>query len=542
MVKFVMALFFLVLPFLLFAQRGRDDDRNAGPAYKLSESVQLPAVGLKFKVWTDVKSLPITPAQILDATHVVGGKSIPVRVARPIAYTIEKQTLANWNGQSGAVYAYQLKCPCPPPKDADEPQNLDKYMEKATPPFAEAEVLKWIKDYLAIDVSSSDLAKPQKKPNCTIYAVKNFVPQAQDPRFSVFLYWMNCTVKEERTTFLLVYYVLTPSDPALKERLEKDLIKNASQTSFSAAKFVSGKREKRTIGNAKSKNPVYLEKLKKVEKMLANMPGWQCVQAESYILITNSKDKKFVAEIKKDMNECRSVYVAYYPECDSFDNVGIVKIFATREEYLSYVRPEYRSSGGLFDPSTGELLVSGPFSGGKVYEGSAQMKSVLFHEGFHHFISQTVETNQEILCWLNEGCARVFENVIYRSSKPCVELTAKNLNTWMKSVPQSPEALVTRLNQVLKMTKSVFYAQDPLANYDFSGALMYFILKSPAVMKNPYTDIPLIYTRELRKNNPNATDEAWKNVDKLQFAKDMIDFYSDPSKLKRAAQYNPKVK
>ncbi len=539
---------FLTISLSIFAQGKKSKEEAQDPSnpknYKLTENIDLKGIGLKLKGLAGGKQIPVTAPSVFDGEQFQDGKKEKVRLVNELEFLINQQTVAVYAAPMGGIHVYKPKIR---PKFAipDQYQVHEEMLEalnKAKQPETLDEIVQWYKSLTGIAINLEDLAKPTPKGNYTIYTFKTpLKTHHNNKKMYSQRAWVIAPLKEDTAVFLLEYGINIPSDPKIDAQIQKDFEKIAATISFSSTTYASAiKGKSAPISKKKNRSKDYLTKLEATKNMVKNMQGWSCIETDNYVLATNSKDKKLVTDITQKIDDCRAIFTSYYPEADSFINVGLVKLFNTREEYVTYVPPDCKWSAGLFSTATGELLVSG--HNDKSKETAERMLSTLYHEAFHHFLHQASNGQRGAASWMNEGSARVFENIKFRGRVGKVELTDDNYERWTKDIPSSADAIVNRINQVIQMSQPEFYSGNANANYNFSGAMMYFILKSPAVLpNNGYNAIAQVYFDELCKGNEKATEKAWEGVDKKKFAQDMLDFYSKKPALNKAATYSPKM-
>lgn len=127
--------------------------------------------------------------------------------------------------------------------------------------------------------------------------------------------------------------------------------------------------------------------------------GWRIVETPSkrYIIKTNCEDRKSISKAVKRLEASRDLFEKDFPPSSPIENVSIVRICASKEEFhLFSGTPD--GVGGFFRPDTEELVLSF----GENTIGLDETLGVMSHEGFHqycHFLFNRAAAHR----WFDEG-------------------------------------------------------------------------------------------------------------------------------------------
>lgn len=280
----------------------------------------------------------------------------------------------------------------------------------------------------------------------------------------------------------------------------------------------------------------YKASRQQVIESIQNRPGWWYTEANNFIIVADISNRHTIKELKAGLLRSRAVFSELYPLMTPLQAISVVKVFATRQEYLNYIGPQYRWTGGLWMSSKKELVIS-PVNFGSERAKRKLMVNVIQHEGFHQYI-YFATGEQQTAVWFNEGNATFFEGIKYRRNRPFIVATDR-------LEPGRQAALhCNDINTLLQMSYPEFYGPNKRYNYALGYALIFFLQKGAPVMKgkdrNNYHQIPLRYYQAIIKNkNPRqATTAAWQGIDMTRFNKLFHKFWSSRTLIKRAIRYH----
>lgn len=283
---------------------------------------------------------------------------------------------------------------------------------------------------------------------------------------------------------------------------------------------------------ASSKPDIYAERREQAKKSIAGMRGWYIRETPNYIFVSNQRSHSDIRRLQGDLEAAREIFRRYFPAENDRACVGVVKLFARREEYLAYVGAELQWTGGLWNSGTRELLVSplDPRLDDRTID--RRLREVTLHEGFHQYIFYASREVGPAL-WFNEGCAQFFENSRPRQG----ELGNLDRETQAR-LARAALAAESDLRRFLSLDHAGFYDEkEREQNYALAHALMYYLLRgAPANGEKAYAAIPRRYIAELRRTRDlkQAQRAAFEGIDTRELAAKLKRFWSDKQQQRRS--------
>lgn len=132
-----------------------------------------------------------------------------------------------------------------------------------------------------------------------------------------------------------------------------------------------------------------------------------------YYLIKTDLEAGLAQELARRMDAMHQEYAwrLEIPAPISPQRPSQVYLFSHRDDYLRFVGPGFRSTGGAFMP--GGWMAEQPNTLAAFLEGQGRdgMRRTLQHEALHQFVSLTMGDRLPI--WLNEGMAQYFEEGLW---------------------------------------------------------------------------------------------------------------------------------
>ncbi|MCK5834618.1 MAG: DUF1570 domain-containing protein [Lentisphaeria bacterium] len=328
---------------------------------------------------------------------------------------------------------------------------------------------------------------------------------------------------KDRKTYALIFTKTEDYSPKTWKRYTNNLIKSI--------KLSKPKSKSRTIVN--SADGTGASRARVIQALKA-LPDWQYWETEHYIICSDlkSKDRKLISQLKANIEKYHFAYSQVIAPWEPITEVSVVKVFANRTDYLTYVGEDLKWSGGVWMPSKQELVVSPPGWNADKKQKADRVLKVLYHEAFHqylHYASSGVRNST----WYNEGYAQLFEAATIKGSRIVVpenDWKASQLRSTLTSSKGS-------LKHVINLAHNQFYAEGQRTEaYSVSWALVYYLRKFAMPKKTVYKDILPRYGQELKKTKDHnkATKFAFKDIDMIQLQEDFIEFWQSSSKRKRA--------
>ena len=283
----------------------------------------------------------------------------------------------------------------------------------------------------------------------------------------------------------------------------------------------------------KGRTPAHTERLEQARRSIAGLKGWYILETANYIFVTNQTNRNDITRVQTDLESARSVFREYFPlPPDAKKNIGVVKIFNGRDEYLRYVGEAMKWSGGVWNPSVRELVVSPPS-----FEADARIKEIILrnvclHEGFHQYIFYYCAETSAAL-WINEGCAQFFEYSFPRR-RLIGDLPPGLEKHLAAAVARAPDDLA----RFIRLNHQEFYREgEREQNYALAHALVYYLLRgAPAHGENKYASIPSRYFNSLRRTRDLdlALTTAFTGVDTRMLAARLKAFWSNKKQIEKA--------
>lgn len=513
----------------------------APPQYRLPKTENLTERGIKVKVPKNARQIPPSPTVTRELSR--NEEKFPAQIIHD-AWR-QRQWIAAWNdAELGDVLLHEIAYPVPNDlkpmyQGYTTVEKIDAWFAKTHPPLDQAAALKAAELIIGTTISNNTMQITKgsgSAPFVERLTITGAVSSDNTAGGIPTVYLITTKSGGETHYFLLNY-----TRPAVNAKYDTAALKEADKA---AAGFTWQRPTRKTVGktatnkNDAKRSTAYLRKRDEIAKQIANMKGWSFEELDHYIVMTNAKNRRMVKMIENELDLCRDVYTRFFPQGNVDSDVGRVKVFAERSEYLAYIPPEHANSAGLFMSGTGELVIA-PRGDRSAKAAAESTMSVIYHEGFHHFLFQCGGGLAHM--WFNEGCARLFENIDFRGNRASVKLEGGNLQRWKSAVPDDPAALRKRLEGILKLSQKEFYEpSSAMSNYDFSGFLMYFLLKSPAFLPDKkYEQIAYRYFDAVTKGAKDPNAVAWKEIDLDAFCKDLLRFKEQKRWQTQAAGYLP---
>ena len=186
--------------------------------------------------------------------------------------------------------------------------------------------------------------------------------------------------------------------------------KKAKKLFASVAKtFLEIEREERTEIDASSG---YDARMAYETEEAARTPGWRALPTESrrFIIQTSAEDERFLADVIERLERSRDVFERDFPPPSPIDEVSIVRICGSLDEFQSY--------GGLgggavgyFNPRSAELVLFDAVE----YDRNMTY-AVMTHEAFHqycYFLFDESEAHR----WFDEGHGDYYGAMEFRGKR-----------------------------------------------------------------------------------------------------------------------------
>lgn len=494
----------------------------AAPAsISLGGSVSLPTVGMRFRVFREMKPMPL-PLPAIVAKR----RSDGVNLVDSLEYWRFRQTAGVWFNDVGEIRVGTLLFPPLAEAQLKSEGELATELEPLDAELPEEQLKRWVRDFTGIGVSD----------------VKPFPQSLYGCRAVVFE--LEKSPEENR-----IAYLLTPNGEPLRGTLlffrtssgiPSDRVERVIRQSLGSVQFLKPKRETVSLAESRRKkgSAEFEASRARVIQSIRNLDDWWYVDTENYIFVSNQTDRRAMTRLRTELEQAREVFESYFPLRRPLQSVSVVRIFKQREQYLEYVGGELEWSGGLWSPARRELVIS-PLD--RRVRDSMQkmiMRQVAFHEGFHQYLFFATGEAQADM-WYNEGTAQYFEGIEFRTGKGVVLLPQESGRALTALFEHDR---VLDVGALVKMDRRAFYGENRNENYLLAQALVYYLWKGAPVADCPqYAQIPRRYYEKLvETRDPAAANAAaWEGVDMAQFAKDLSRFWNDSNLVRESIRYQP---
>lgn len=289
----------------------------------------------------------------------------------------------------------------------------------------------------------------------------------------------------------------------------------------------------------------------RAKKSIEALNDWWYMESDNFIMLSNhAKAERAAEEILCELELLRSYYVKLFPPFDGIDkmDVGVVRFFATTEEYVAYLETEplvglsARQTAGIFTSGRVELVIRN-ITDRESYKHSI-ISPIIRHEGLHQYfyLAFGYKTTSP---WFNEGHACTFENTKLDRGKISIVENKEHFEYVQGVIKEMSTAeLEAYLSQFLLMDYRDFYSMNHKFNYALAHCLVYYLHRGAPLERNqPYKDILPRYTEELARRGDmvGATQYAFAEVDMKSFARRFSEFMKN-SRLRQEALRRPFAK
>jgi hypothetical protein len=233
----------------------------------------------------------------------------------------------------------------------------------------------------------------------------------------------------------------------------------------------------------------------------------------------------------------RKVYTAFAPPIQEIDEVSVVTVFKSREEYQLYIPAGLSWSIGVWIPGRKELIISPNYIGNRKISNE-EMLPTIYHEAFHQYIYYALDSVSPPI-WYNEGHAMLFEACKINRSRKTVVIRENNLR--IKALELLIKKNQINLEKIMLLSPKEFQQEGNLdRKYTISWALVYFFRKAGHMYKDrnygKVCDVilqDLIKTKDWKKANLKGI--ATINMKELN--RDFLNFWTSKSKRHAAASH-----
>ena len=344
-----------------------------------------------------------------------------------------------------------------------------------------------------------------------------------------------CTDERVPGHGVVLFYRFAPSLSG--EKAGRAALASVSSLKLQRPKAQSPGEEKKREGLKRTGEEIqysekYLRSRQDVISNIRNLPGWWYLETPNFILTADIRKSSEIEEIRREAEKIRDFYSQVLPPLREIDDVSVIRIFGSHEDYVAYVGEEWKWSIGIWMAMKKELVVS-PVPRLKGKSRMEEMIHTLYHELFHQYLFYAAG-GRNAHVWFNEGLAQLFEDVESRGSGKFRLSPGRDLLERGRRAAFSGLGDVRRLKE---MSLEEFQAEHELS-YPAVWSLVYFMLCGGPVLKeeNSYAGIPGRYYRALVETGDpeKANQKAWEGIDLDRFQQDYRQFWNSKTLISRS--------
>jgi hypothetical protein len=209
----------------------------------------------------------------------------------------------------------------------------------------------------------------------------------------------------------------------------------------------------------------------------------------------------------------------------------VIRVFSSADDYLAYMGPEAKWSGGMWTPAKRELVVR-PIEFGSVRERKDWLLNVVYHETLHQYLHYAFRA-ADTPVWYNEGHAMLFEGAEVGRDGIAVGESERRA----KKIDELAADDGLDFERVTALSHEAFYAAKAPGekvretHYATAWALVYFLRKA-APADRPYSAALDRCRTALKERKPAeaATSAAFEGVDMNQLTADFLEFWKSPTR------------
>lgn len=286
----------------------------------------------------------------------------------------------------------------------------------------------------------------------------------------------------------------------------------------------------------------------RAKKSIEALNDWWYMESDNFIMLSNhTRAERAAEEILNELELLRSYYVKLFPPFEGVDKmeVGVVRFFATTDEYVAYLETEplvglsARQTAGIFTSGRVELVIRN-VTDGDSYKHSI-ISPIIRHEGLHQYFYLAFGY-LTTAPWFNEGHACTFEHTRIDNGKIQIKEDSEHFKFVQSVIKEmSASELEQYLTQFLLMDYRAFYSTNPEFNYALAHCLVYYLHRGAPLERNqPYKDIIPRYLEELGRSNDmtKATQYAFAEIEMKSFVRRFTEFMKN-SRLRQEALRRP---
>jgi hypothetical protein len=520
-------------------------DAAAREYLRMGRQETLPALGIKFRGLKDAKAMPLASMTALQLKR-SDGAQIEAYSLRELWFN--EQCLGRWGSDVGMLTLARMTLPVPDSvpvlfkQDKDALVAREAYDDWRRQQAADAELApdqqhRWLESFVGTKLQPQpETLKREGPPKVVTLFYRKPETEAQD----CWVYVVS-PVADPKNQLVFIYQASAAADA---EKSARGVLQSLSSLVFyqpTKKESVPAATEKSTRRTVKRDDwsPEYVASREKVIKNIGNLKDWWYLPTDNFILVANLKNRKTIQVIEENLEISRSMFTDFYPVKRPLNAVSVCRVFQERDEYITYVGAEFQWSGGLWDSSRKELVVS-PTGWGSAKEQRKMLVDVVYHEGFHQYIYYVTGEVQNLV-WFNEGNATFFEGVDLKTRGKYEITVVPHYYRVVKALAEGGGLPSARL--FLDMSHQAFLSRGREQNYAMVWALVYFLRKGCREIEKE-AEYGAILSRYYDavvefQDSAKATEVAWAGVDMAAFDTDFAAFWESQRSVKRSSQAEP---
>lgn len=265
-----------------------------------------------------------------------------------------------------------------------------------------------------------------------------------------------------------------------------------------------------------------------VRRNVANYDAWHVTSADGVTVVDHLDEVSrgtFVSVLTNELPVFRRAYAASVPPAldGATNRTAVVRVFATREDYLAYVGAQHVWTAAIWDTLHRELVLWLP------PDGTRELLRTVWHEAFHQYLAYAAAL-VPAAPWFNEGHAELFQHAqVTADGTLAFELDPEGADC-ARAVARSATA-ETVLAALMEMDYPEFYAEGrerAAFHYRLAWSMAYFLeVGAPQMRFRPFETVraeyaqALVATRETRQ----ADGRVWTAQRREAFISAWRDFW-----------------
>lgn len=500
-------------------------------------AVLVKPLGLKIPLPNNAQAMPLPPAEIHTFVYTQGNRQWTEERYEALALWRALQHVAEWAfpGRDGSRFALGIATVAPPVGIGEAHVSLEQFAAFTNSPLASmaqadsASLTAWLAAFAGCRLGSPQQLAPGRT------HLRNLVRYPTD-RADVTAWLLRFDRSGGYTHLPDVWFgavsIAPTADAGAAERefVETAILSNIAPMGrfegreSAASRLAAGQGRTKGVREHPSRDAAHAA--------VAAHKDMLALDSEDFVLIYKNRpgSQRLARDLLDDLQQARALYARMFPGfADTSDNVSVVYLPATSEEYDAHVGPDHQWSSGLYNGGTRELSIRPIVANGRD-ASYARTISTAFHEGFHQYIHQATGIAQPAV-WYNEGHACFFETLSFKNNRASVDEDRSRLQTleaFLKTKQPVP------LRALVAMDYESFYDgsdQDRHFKYSLAWGLCYFLHRgAPLVRNKPYANILPTYLAALEETGSGsaATARAFADVNFDALERDFRDFWTTP--------------